>query len=229
MRKDSPKTAIALVLSTVLLGPAVLFASSPNPMQMPAARREKLTPEQEAVNYFNDGTEYQTKASKLEKEIATEADARKKEKLESKAKDKHEDAVKQFLKATEKNPNFFQAWGSLGYSYRKIGNYSASLEAYNKSLTIQPGYTPAIEYRAEALLGLNQVDEVKSAYMTLFRADRARADELAAAIDKWLEKRKADPAGLDPAKVDEFGKWAEERKQAASRVSTLARPSDGRW
>ena len=222
-----------LLFAAALLVAAIGLASSPSggsgSMSIPSQRREPQTPEQEAVSYFNDGTEYQEKAAKLEKEIAAEADARKIEKLQAKAKDRHEDAVKKFLKATEKNPNLFQAWGSLGYSYRKIGNYPASLEAYNKSLAIQPGYTPAIEYRAEALLGLNQMDEVKSAYMTLFRADRARADELAAAIDKWLEKRKADPAGLDPAKVEEFAKWAEERKQAASRVSSLARPSDGRW
>jgi tetratricopeptide (TPR) repeat protein len=220
MRKDSPGSAIALVLATVLLAPAATLASGPNPMQLPASRREKLTPEQEAVNYYNDGVEYQEKAAKLEKEIATESDARKKEKLEAKVKDRHQDAVKKFLKATEKNPNLFQAWGSLGYSYRKVGDYPASLEAYNKSLAIQPNYTPAIEYRAEALLALNQVDEVKSVYMSLFRMDRARADELAAAIDKWIEKRRTDSAGLDPAKLEEFAKWAEQRKQAASHVSS---------
>ena len=72
----------------------------------------------------------------------------------------------------------FQAWGSLGYAYRVTGNYPASLEAYAKALEIQPAYTPAIEYRAEAYLGLGRLDEVKSAYMTLFNSDRKRADEL---------------------------------------------------
>lgn len=230
MKKVSARGSIFLLaFSAFLLVPAASFASSPNPMSLPSARREKLTPEQEAVAFFNDGTEYQQKAAKLEKEFAGENDARRKEKLEAKAKDKHEDAVKKFLKATEKNPNLFQAWGSLGYSYRKIGNYTASLEAYNKSLAIQPNYTPAVEYRAEALLALNQVDEVKSVYMALFRMDRARADELSAAIDKWLEKRKADPAGLDPAKLEDFAKWAGERKQAASQVPSITRPGDGRW
>src|SRR5262245_1190002 len=205
--------ALVFVLATVLMFPAAAFASGPSStMSLPQQKREPLTPEQEAVNDYNDGTEYQEKAAKYEKESSAETDARKKEKLEAKAKDKHEDAVKKFLKATEKNPNLFQAWGSLGYSYRKIGNYPASLEAYNKSLAIQPNYTPAMEYRAEALLALNQTDEVKSVYMALFKMDRPRADELSAAIDKWLEKRKADPAGLDPAKLEEFAKWAGERK-----------------
>ena len=222
----------ALFMAALLI-PAIGLASSPSGggggMSLPQQRRDPLTPEQEAVNLFRDGTEYQEKAAKYEKEASTEADAGKRTKLEGKAKDKHEDAVKKFAKATEKNPNMFQAWGSLGYSYRKIGNYPASLEAYNKSLAIQPNYTPAMEYRAEALLALNQIDEVKTVYMTLFQVDRPRANELTAAIDKWLEKRKTDPAGLDPARLEDFAKWADQRKQLASQVSSLSATEKPRW
>ena len=221
------------LLAAAILIPAIGFASSPSGggggMSIPQQRRDPLTPEQEAINLYRDGTEYQEKAAKYEKEAAAEADAAKKVKIEGKAKDKHEDAVKKFTKATEKNPNMFQAWGSLGYSYRKIGNYPASLEAYNKSLAIQPNYTPAMEYRAEALLALNQIDEVKTVYMTLFQVDRPRANELTAAIDKWLEKRKTDPAGLDPARLEDFAKWAEQRKQLASQVSSLSANEKPRW
>ena len=67
---------------------------------------------------------------------------------------------KPFQAAVKKNPALFQAWGSLGYAYRKVGNYPASLEAYGKALEIEPNYTPAIEYRAEAYLALNRLDEV---------------------------------------------------------------------
>jgi tetratricopeptide (TPR) repeat protein len=217
-----------VLLAAILLVPSVLLASKSSSMPS-SSQREPLTPEQEAVSYYNDGVACHEKAAKLEKEASAETDAKKKEKLEAKAKDRHEDAVKKFLKATSRNPAMFQAWGSLGYSYRKIGNYPASLEAYNKSLAIQPNYTPAIEYRAEALLGLDQIDEVKTVYMTLFRMDRPRADELTVAIEKWLAKRKADPAGLDPAKVEEFAKWADQRKQIASQVSSAVRPANGSW
>ena len=222
-----------ILFAAALLLAAIGLASSPSggsgSMSLPQQKRDPLTPEQEAVNLFNDGTAYQEKAAKHEKEAAAETDSGKRAKLEGKAKDKHEDAVKKFVKATEKNPNMFQAWGSLGYSYRKIGNYPASLEAYNKSLAIEPRYTPAMEYRAEALLALNQIDEVKTVYMALFQADRPRANELTAAIDKWLEKRKTDPAGLDPARLEEFAKWAEQRKQLASQVSSLSSPEKPRW
>ena len=91
------------------------------------------------------------------------------------------------------------------------------------------GGLQAIEYRAEAYLGLNRLDEVKSAYITLFSADRPRADELTAAMEKWVETRKADSGGVDPAAIEEFGKWVAERKQLASQTSSLRDPNASRW
>jgi tetratricopeptide (TPR) repeat protein len=229
--KNPRATGSVLALAATLLLPAVAGASGSgsSSMSLPKTNQQQLTPEQEAVTLYNDGISYRDKAAKLEKEAETENDAGKRQKLEAKAKDKHEDSIKKFAKATEKNPALFQAWGSLGYAYRKVGNYNASLAAYGKALEIQPNYTPAIEYRAEAYLGLNQLDSVKSVYMQLFTMDRPRADELAAAIDKWLEKRKTDPAGLDPAQLQEFSAWAAQRKQLASQVSAVASPRHERW
>jgi tetratricopeptide (TPR) repeat protein len=230
--KNPRATGSVLALAATLLLPAVAGASGSgsSSMSLPKTnQQQQLTPEQEAVTFYNDGISYRDKAAKLEKEAETETDAGKRQKLEAKAKDKHEDSIKKFTKATEKNPALFQAWGSLGYAYRKVGNYNASLAAYGKALEIQPNYTPAIEYRAEAYLGLNQLDSVKSVYMQLFTMDRPRADELAAAIDKWLEKRKTDPAGLDPAQLQEFSTWAAQRKQLASQVSLVASPRHERW
>jgi tetratricopeptide (TPR) repeat protein len=129
----------------------------------------------------------------------------------------------------QNDPKMFQAWGGLGYAYRKTGNYPLALEAYDKALALKDSYTPAIEYRAEAYLGVNRLADVKTAYMTLFTADRPRADELAAAMEAWVEKRKADPAGVDPAAVDEFAKWVVERKQLASQTSSLRDPNAPRW
>jgi tetratricopeptide (TPR) repeat protein len=204
-------------------------AAASGSSSMPRVQVPTPSPEQEAVESYNDGISYRDKAATLEKDAAAETDARKKEKLEAKAKDRHESSIKKFVTATRKDPKMYQAWGSLGYAYRKVGNYKDSLEAYAKALEIQPVYTPAIEYRAEAYLGLGRLDDVKAAYMTLFNADRPRADELAAAIDRWLEKSKASPGDLDPAKVDDFGKWASERKQLASQTSSVTSPNELRW
>ncbi|MFI5119838.1 MAG: tetratricopeptide repeat protein [Thermoanaerobaculia bacterium] len=221
------RAVLALTLSLAIPGLAAASGSSGMTSSQPQMRA--VTPEEEAIEYYNDGISYRDKAAAYEKEAAAETDAKKKAKLEAKAKDKHESSIKKFLTATKRDPRMFQAWGSLGYAYRVTGNYTASLEAYAKALEIQPAYTPAIEYRAEAYLGLGRLDEVKSAYMTLFNTDRKRADELTSAIDRWLERKKTDPAGIDPVKLDEFGKWASERKQLAAQTSSLTSGQELRW
>jgi tetratricopeptide (TPR) repeat protein len=219
----------ALATLAIATSPVALVASNPSPSSMPQPPAAAAkTPEQEADALYTDGVSYREKADKLEKEAAAEPDAKKKAKLESKAADKHKDSIEKFQKATSKNPAHYSAWGSLGYAYRKTGNYPASLEAYQKALDLQPTYTPAIEYRAEAYLAMGRLDEVKSAYMSLFTTDRPRANELAAAIDSWLEKKKADPSGVDPAKLEDFSQWAAQRKQIASQVSDLGGPAR-RW
>jgi hypothetical protein len=34
---------------------------------------------------------------------------------------------------------------------------------------------------------------------------------------------------MDPAQLDEFAKWAEQRKIAASQISSVLRPKNERW
>ena len=197
MRKPA---ALALSLSLAL--PGVAAASGSSAMSVPQAQVPTASPEQEAIESYNDGISYRDKAEKLEKEAALETDAAKKAKLLEKSGSQHESSIKKFQKAVAKNPKLVQAWGSLGYALRKTGSYPAALEAYDKALALQATYAPAIEYRGEAYLGLNRLADAKTAYMTLFNSDRARADELALAMQKWVEKRKADPSGVDPAALD---------------------------
>ena len=221
-----PSAALVLALSLSIPGLAAASGSSPAPrVQAPAP-----SPEQEAVEYYNDGISYRDKADKYETEAAGVTDAAKKAKLLEKSKSQHESSIKKYLKAVAKNPQMFQAWGSLGYAYRKTGNFPAALEAYDKALALEKTYTPAIEYRAEAYLGLNRLEDVKTAYMVLFNADRKRADELASAMQKYVEKRQNDPAGVDPTALQEFGKWVAERKQLATQTSSLTDPNaPARW
>ena len=209
--------------------PGIVAASGDSSMSPPSTQTPSLTPEQQAVEYYNDGVADRERADRLEVQSTEESDASKKAKLLEKSKRIHESSIKAFTKAVGNDPKMFQAWGGLGYAYRKTGNYPLALEAYDKALALKDSYTPAIEYRAEAYLGLNRLADVKSAYMTLFTADRPRADELTSAMEKWVEKRKADPAGVDPATIDEFAKWVTERKQLASQTSDLRDPNAKRW
>jgi Tfp pilus assembly protein PilF len=216
---------LTLALSFVIPG----LAAASGTRGLPTNSAPPATPEEQAVEYFNDGVSCRDKADKLEKEAVAEKDAARQAKLLEKSRSQHEASIKKLEKAVAKDPKLYQAWGGLGYAYRKTGNFSTALVDYDKALALQPSYTPAIEYRAEAYLGLNRLQEAKAAYMLLFNADRARADELAAAMKKWVEKRQVDAAGVDPATLDEFSKWVAERKQLSSQTSVLTDPSAPRW
>ncbi|MEO6326033.1 MAG: tetratricopeptide repeat protein [Thermoanaerobaculia bacterium] len=218
-------TRLGLILSLLLASSEFARASGAPRI---STRLPEASPEQQALELFNDGTSCREKADKLEKEAAAESETAKKEKLTGKARKQHESSIKKFIAATQKDPKLYQAYGSLGYAYRVTGDFTAALEAYDRALALESTYAPAIEYRAEAYLGLNRLEEVKAAYMKLFTSDRKRADELAAAIDRWVERRKSDPAGVAADKLQEFATWAEQRRQIASQTASVV-SRDARW
>ncbi len=187
------------------------------------------TPEQMARDHYNAGLRLRDKAWKLEEKAEEASNEAARDKLLAKAQKQFEKAAERFTKATELAPRAHQAYSSLGYSLRRTGDYPASLEAYDKALAIAPNYTEAIEYRAEAYLGLNRVDEAKEAYMFLFNYDRPKADELLEAMQKWVEERKEDPAGVGGDVVEGFASWVVERSEVADQVSDALTGSRTSW
>jgi tetratricopeptide (TPR) repeat protein len=121
------------------------------------------------------------------------------------------------------DPTMYQAWNYLGFTNRHLGHYEESLESYDKALKINPNYLEAIEYRGEAYLGLNQIDDAKAAYMTLFSDSRPLANELMAAMHQWTEARRKDAQGLSSADLEAFSKWMDERTGIAAQTASLAR------
>ena len=204
--------------------PAVLFASGPGGGggSAPMASR---SPHDQAVDFYNSAEHRLEGLTKMHDEMKASTDPQKVEKLKAKINKGLENAAADFERATRNDPNLYQAYSELGFTYRKLGKYTESLDAYNKALELQPGYTPAIEYRAEAMLGLNQLDEVKSAYMTLFNADRPKADILMVSMKSWVAERKTNPNGLDAAKLDDFSKWVSSRDTVAGQTSSVATAS----
>lgn len=186
-------------------------------------------PADQAAEAYNTGIQHRDKAWDLESQSETAPDADQRSKLEAKARKEYGKAIRAFRSATESDPNMHQAFSSLGYALRKTGDYEASLAAYNQALALEPGYAEAIEYRAEAFLGLNRLEEVKGAYMELFRDDRERADELMVAMQKWVDQRRADPQGLGTEAIEEFSLWVEERSQVAGNTAGLQSSSDRAW
>jgi len=194
-----------------------------------SAPSPRKTPQEIAESRYNAGLKKRDKAWKYEAK-AEKADSEKKRgKLEAKAQKQYKKAIKYFRRAVEKNPLLYQAHSSLGYALRRTGQYEAALEAYDEALYLQPAYAEAVEYRAEAYLGLNRLDEVKAAYVQLFSLDRPRADELMQAMQTFLEQRERERDGLAPEALTEFATWVRERREIAQQTARLSEAEAGRW
>ena len=215
---------IAVVAVVSLLVPAVpLLAAGGGAPSQPAPTNpvQPKTPEQIAQDHYRNGLRMRDRAWKLEEKAAKTDDEAKHEKLLKKVDKQFGAAVREFQTAVRNDPRLFQAWSSLGYAQRRLGNYEESLKAYDRSLEIEPGYTEAIEYRAEAYLGLGRLEEAKSAYMILFNHDRERAQELLQAMQAWVETHREDPGDVSEGTVDEFAQWVDQRGQIAAQTSAL--------
>jgi len=226
--------AALLIGITCACLPSDLRASGGSPMprsggasSMPSA--PKKSPEEQAVDYYNAGLKYRDKALALEKEAAQAASEKDRSKLEKKAQQEFGKAISQFRLATEKYPKYYQAHSDLGFALRKTGDYAAALQTYDRALSLSPNYAPAIEYRAEAYLALDRVEDAKKAYMELFPSDRGRADELLKAMKGWVEKRRAQPGTLTSDAVQEFSHWVEQRDELAGQTPSLSELQERKW
>ncbi len=208
-RLDRPTLLLLLVAAATPLASAT---SDPTP---------SLSPEDQAADAYRRGVRYRDEALGLE-ERATELSGEALDKALAKARKEFEKAARSLRSAVENDPSLYQAHSELGFVLRKLGDYEESLAAYEQALALQPGYTPAIEYRAEAHLGLGRLEEVKTAYLELFRSERAHADQLLTAMKRWVEQRRAAPGDVSPVVVEQFAEWVAERDALAGQAADLA-------
>jgi tetratricopeptide (TPR) repeat protein len=179
------------------------------------------SPEALATDAFNSGVKHLNDGDKAEvKAAAKPADA---DKMMGQAHSEYGKALIDFKKAVELSPKMARAYNGLGYAYRKSGDYAKALESYDAALQISPDFNDAIEYRGEAYLGLNRMEDAKQAYLKLFGSSRQHADILMKAMKAWVEARHANPAGVDPSALRSFEGWLHERAELADRTINMAR------
>jgi len=211
------KKLSALALGLLLVAPALIASSSPS-MPQPSM---SANPQDNAIRSFNDGIHYRDRAWKAEKELATAQDPARKQTLSEIIRKSYEADVRSQRAAIRDNPTMFQAHTELGYALRKTGNYDEALKAYDTALQIKPNYGEAIEYRAEAYLGLNHLDDAKNSYLMLYNGGaKDLARQLGDAMQKWVTDRKADPSGVAATSIDDFAKWLSQRSEIAGTAST---------
>lgn len=219
------RTVSAVIVIGALGAFHALVSASGSTPSMPSgssSSMRSMTPEERAVEAYKNGDEHRIKGKKLEDEAAakTGSDATK---TAAKARTEFEKSLKDFRNAAQLNPQLFQAYNGLGFAYRKTGDYAKALEMYDKAIGMAPGFfSEAVEYRAEAYLALNRLDDARQAYLDLFAADRKQADILMGAMKTWVDAHRADAAGVDPAAVSAFEKWIGEREGLAKQTRLMA-------
>jgi tetratricopeptide (TPR) repeat protein len=213
------KPAFALV-AILLLVPAIFAARVPeSPAQDPRAI---------AANDYQSGSRRLDKIEKLHKDRAAASDPKSIEKISRNIQKQLENAAADFKRAVRNDPNHFAAWSELGFCLRKLGRFDESLAAYDRALQIQPAFSPAIEYRAEAYLALNRLEEAREAYLLLFAGDRARAGILLEAMKSWVSERRADPGAIAAEKIDQFADWVSKREIFHQQTGSVSATSASR-
>ena len=231
--KASLKCALAIA-ATVASSQAIPMAngsSTPAAPSMGSVPARPLTPEERANESYNSGIEHRDRGNKHEKDALNARKPEDRVKSEGKARGEYEKALKDFEKATGFSNAHFAAYNGMGFSYRKLGDYKKALEMYDKALQLAPGFSDAVEYRGEAYLGLNRIDDAKQAYLELLGLNRKNADMLMAAMRSWITLHRAEPAGVDPAAIDAFESWVKERAGLAQQTASmsLASAHRGSW
>src|SRR5256884_7043558 len=151
---------IALRVLTGLLlagGMATGWANGGGGMPSPPPMPREQTPQQKARDAYNDGVHRVKKADKAQAAAAQATDAGKKDKAAHEARDRYAEALARFQEATGLDPQLPEAWNYVGYTSPKLGHYWETLWAFDKALTLKPGYTAAPEYRGAAYLWLNRL------------------------------------------------------------------------
>ncbi len=228
MQRIRPMMVVLVAVSLTGVAFAGGGASKPRE-ETPATETVELTPEQEAIDAYNMGIAARNKAWKLEKKLAASTDAKEQKKLGTKISKSYRNAVGSFERAVRKNPMMHEAHSDMGYCLRRQGDFEAALAAYDLALEIQPNYAEAIEYRAEAYLGLNRLDEAKQAYMTLFKGQSDQAPALLEAMQRWVAQRDANPGDDQAEQVEAFSAWVAERTEIAGQTKSVSQLNDADW
>jgi tetratricopeptide (TPR) repeat protein len=180
---------LPLFLITLVATPALAsFGSKPDspPPSSPSSTSstdasDQKTPRQQAESWYNDA--YGDVAKAKDMLAGDSPDKKKAEKLFKKAIDKADEALKI-------DNTYYEALNLQGFSWRKLGNYKKSLDAYAACLKIQPDYAPAREYYGQALLesGDREGAEAQLAYLK-----RLKADDLAKQLEDAIAAVPVDP------------------------------------
>jgi len=220
------RIAVRLILACLLADLSLAaFANGGGGMSMPSMpmTARQATPQERARDAYNDGVRLVKKADKAQQAASEATDAGKKDKAANEAHTVYAAARAKFTESTGLDPTLHETWNYVGYTNRKLGSYDDALSAYDKALSIKPGYPDALEYRGEAYLAVGRIPDAQQAYLDLYAGNRALAGKLLGAMKSWAAAQRASPSGSSATSLDELDKWIQERTQIASQTAALTR------
>lgn len=204
-----PAFALAIVAFFVVAESASAAGSgsvsTPAP-SMPAQR--EASPAEQARAAHDAGVKLLKKAEAAEPEKAAKAYGK---------------ALEKFDLATRLDGDIAESWNYVGYCRRKLGEHEAALIAYDRAIALRPDFPEALEYRAQAYLGVGRIEDARNDYLAVFAQDRALSAQLLETMRTWVAARRAAPEGLSAADLDAFAAWIDERAQIAAQTASLGR------
>jgi Flp pilus assembly protein TadD len=102
--------------------------------------------------------------------------------LEAESAKRFSEAIADFRRAVEIQPNFHEAWNELGFALRQTGQFTDALKAYEQALRLRPEFPEALEYLGEAYVKMGRLEDARAILVRLSSMDPARARELEEAI-----------------------------------------------
>lgn len=173
-----------------------------------------------AKKAFAAGVKSLNKAREYEETAAKAANPDKRAAALEKVGDIYNRALDQFTEALRNKGDMADAWSYVGYIHLQLGAYRESIDDYNHALALKPDILEATLHRGEALLGADRLTDAKAAYIYLFYHERPLADQLMAAMRKWLNDHRAAAGGMRAGDIDAFEKWLRERDGAAKQAES---------
>ena len=194
------RLSLSLLMLSLAVSPAFASGGSRPETPPPASpgstpqAGEMKTPRQQAEVWYTDA--YDDVAKAKEALVAETPDPKKSAKLFKRA-------IERAARALEFDKAYYEALNLQGFSWRKLGNYEKSLDAYAACLRIEPDYAPAREYYGEALL---ENGDREGAEGQLVWLKRLRAEEFVKQLETALAAAPATDAKATKTTKDKKAK-----------------------
>ena len=187
---------------------------TPQQEEIPSAPVE-IKPDKAAAKALKAATKSMGKAKDIEETIGKTTDPDKKAGLQQKLDDTYGRALEEYTEVLRNKNDLFEPWAKIGFIHLHFGAYRESIDDLNHALALKPDSQEAIEWRGEAFMGVDHLDDAKAAYMDLFFHDRPLADQMMTNMQGWLQRHRTSAGGVRASDIDAFDKWLQEREGIA--------------